>query len=84
MHFPDTEISYCRMIYPEIAYWLSVGETIFKHRGKMWVRLRHSKDNHAIMIEVSRSQLEKLNKRLYIETPLTIRGADEIIHRRTR
>lgn len=84
MHFPDTKISYCRMMYPEIAYWLSVGETIFKHRGTMWLCLRNKDTKHRIMIEVFRSDLEKLNKRLYVETPLTIRGADETIHCRTR
>lgn len=75
MHFPDTKISYCPMMYPEIAYWLSRGKTIFKHRGMMWLCLRNETDNHRIMIEVFRSDLEKLNKRLYVETPLTIRGA---------
>ena len=83
MHFPDTKISYCPMMYPEIAYWLSVGETIFKHRGMMWLCLRNKDTKHRIMIEVFRSDLEKLNKRLYVETPLTIRGADETVHSST-
>jgi hypothetical protein len=68
------------MLYPEIAYWLSRGETIFKHRGTMWLCLRHVDSKHRIMIEVFRSDLEKVNKRLYVETPLTIRGADGTVY----
>lgn len=63
------------MMRPEIEYWLSRGETIFKHRGLLWLCLRHEDTKHRIMIEVFRSQLEKINKRLYVETPLTIRSA---------
>ena len=60
------------MMHPEIAFWLSRGETIFKHRGLLWLCLRNEKYNHRVMIEVDRNELEKLNKRLYVETPLTI------------
>lgn len=75
MHFKDTKISYCPMQRPEIEYWLSRGKTIFKHRGMMWLCLRNETDNHRIMVEVEPFEFQRVNKRLYVETPLTIRGA---------
>lgn len=68
------------MLRPEIEYWLSRGNTIFKHRGMMWLCLRNETDNHRIMIEVEPFELNRVNKLLYVETPLTIRGADGTVY----
>lgn len=36
---------------PEVLYWLSMGEKLFKHKNNWWLSLKHHK-GHRIMIPV--------------------------------
>ncbi len=84
LHYADTEISYAPMMRCEIEYWLSRGDTLFRHQDIWWMKVQHH-EGHRVLIHAPLHEVQQvLAKPLYEQRGCTIRIKEQYAYSKSK
>ena len=73
LHYADSEISYAPMLRPEIEYWLSRGNTLFRHQDIWLMKITHHRGHRVLIAAEAHEVRQLLAKPHYEQRGCTIR-----------